>query len=167
VFERIAHELSGYYLLAFQATEKDRDDRVHRIDVKLQHRRATLRGREAFTLATQPPKGSTIEDRLAALLRAPNLASGLSLRVATYTYQEPGTAKVRVVVSAETDAATDEVSTPTLAFVLLDERNVIAASATHPVPLTILTIPRSDASRRPDDEGRARCGKCLPLCFSK
>jgi VWFA-related protein len=132
VFERIARELSGYYLLAFQATETDRDDRVHRIDVKLRHRRATLRGREAFTLATQPPKGSTIEDRLAALLRAPNLAAELPLRVATYTYQEPGTEKVRVVVSAETDAATDEVSTPTLAFVLLDERNVVAATATHP-----------------------------------
>jgi VWFA-related protein len=133
-FQRIARELTGYYLLAFHADERDRDGRVHAIDVKLRRTRATLRARQAFTVPKLEPPTASLAARLAGLLRAPMLETELPLRVSTYTYQEPGQAKVRIVVSAETDPATDEASTPVLAFVLRDEREVIAATATHDAP---------------------------------
>jgi hypothetical protein len=133
-FQRLARELEGHYLLAFHASEHDRDGRVHRIDVKLRGHRATLRARHAFVLSKPDARTTSLAARLAGLLRAPAVETELPLRVATYTYQEPGQAKVRVVVSAETEPASDDPSTPTLAFVLLDDRNVIAATATHEAP---------------------------------
>ncbi|MGH9347372.1 MAG: VWA domain-containing protein [Vicinamibacterales bacterium] len=130
---RIARELSGYYLLGFEAGATDRDGRVHRIELKLRARRANVRARQAFSAGPQPARQRAVAGQLAGLLRSPRLATELPLRVSTYTYQEPGSGKLRVVVSAEMTPATDPVSHATLAFVLLDARNVIAASATQVV----------------------------------
>jgi VWFA-related protein len=130
-FGRIARELSGYYLLGFEAASGDRDGKPHRIELRVKQRRALVRARHAFSAMPQAPNGRAVADQLAALLRSPRLATELPLRVSTYTYQEPGNAKLRVVVSAELSKDADAASLPTLAFVLLDAQNVVAASATH------------------------------------
>jgi VWFA-related protein len=129
-FAKIGRELSGYYLLGFEAASSDRDGRVHRIDLKLRGRRANVRARQAFTAAQQPARERAVAQQLAGLLRSPRLATELPLRVSTYTYQEPGSSRLRVVVSAQAGAEQDG-SPATLAFVLLDTSSVIAASATH------------------------------------
>src|SRR5206468_10539511 len=58
-FERIAAELSGYYLVAFDAHDRDHDGRSHRIRVSVKRRGATVRARPSFTLpaaaAATPP----------------------------------------------------------------------------------------------------------------
>jgi VWFA-related protein len=131
-FERIARELSGYYLLAFEASDADRDGRTHRIHVSLARGGGELRSRTAFTLPSAAPSSRSRDERLVALLRSTSQATELPLRVATYTYVEPQSPKLRVVVSAEAESAT-AASPVLLGFVLVDERGVIAASASREV----------------------------------
>lgn len=128
-FDRIARELAGYYLLAFEPTEAERDSRVHRIEVSLARGGGELRARQAFKLPATVPSPQVTQQRLVDLLRAPRVATELPIRVATYTYFEPESPKLRVVVSAEAEAAAGPASRVLLGFVLLDERGVIAASA--------------------------------------
>ena len=87
-FARIARELSGNYLLAFEAADSDRDARPHRIRVTLTRGRHAVRARTHFTMppATAPARGA----QLSGLLRTLSPANELPLRVATYTYAEPG-----------------------------------------------------------------------------
>jgi hypothetical protein len=86
----------------------------------------TVRGRPGFKL---PPVGVSArarEQEIVDLLRASRAATELPIRAATYTYVEPGSPQLRVVVSTEAEAGTaPEV---TLGFVLIDARGVIAAS---------------------------------------
>ena len=128
-FERISRELSGYYLLAFEPRDGDRDGRPHRVRVTLARgRRFELRARTAFTLPPATPAARGAE--LTALLRSLTLVTELPLRVATYAYAEPSASAVRVVISAEAGGT----STPSgtwLGFVLVDSTGVIAATATH------------------------------------
>ena len=128
-FERINRELSGYYLLAFEARDTDRDGRQHRIRLSLARGRSgQLRARTGFTLPPATPAARGAE--LTALLRSLSVVTELPLRVATYAYAEPWSPAVRVVISAEAGAA----STPSgtwLGFVLIDSAGVIAATATH------------------------------------
>jgi VWFA-related protein len=84
---RIVRELSGHYLLAFEASEGDRDARAHRIRVTMASGRQLVRARTHFSMpATAPPARGA---QLSALLRASSPATELPLRVATYTYAEP------------------------------------------------------------------------------
>jgi VWFA-related protein len=128
-FERIARELSGYYLLAFEARDNDRDGRPHRVRVSLTRgRNRHLRARTNFTLppATAAARGA----ELTALLRSLSVVAELPLRVATYAYAEPDAARVRVVITAEAGSN----ATPSgtwLGFILIDGAGVIAASAAH------------------------------------
>ena len=128
-FERITREITGYYLLSFEARDGDRDGRPHRIRVTLARgRRGQLRARTGFTLP--PPTPAARGAELTALLRSLALVTELPLRVATYAYAEPSASAVRVVISAEAGGS----STPSgtwLGFVLVDSNGVIAATATH------------------------------------
>jgi VWFA-related protein len=128
-FERLDRELSGYYLLAFEARESDRDGRPHRIRVSLARGRGRqLRARTNFTLPPVTPASRGAE--LTALLRSLSMVTELPLRVATYAYAEPDANKVRVVISAEAGNAPTPQGT-WLGFVLIDGNGVIAATATH------------------------------------
>lgn len=123
-FARIARELSGYYLLAFEPLPAERDGRPHRIRVRLARGGGELRARPGFVLPAAPVSRDTA---LVQLLRASSAATELPLRVATYTYAEPASRDLRVVVSAEAVAA----SQVGLGFVLIDAGGVIAATAVH------------------------------------
>jgi VWFA-related protein len=127
-FERLTRELSGYYLLAFEARDGDRDGKPHRIRVTLARRGGELRARTGFTLPAPNPAARGAE--LTALLRSLQPVTELPLRVATYAYAEPAKPAVRVVISAE--AGSRETPPGTwLGFVLIDSAGVIAATATH------------------------------------
>ena len=127
-FERISRELTGYYLLAFEARDGDRDGRPHRIRVSLARRGGELRARTGFTLPA--PSVSARGAELTALLRSLQPVTELPLRVATYAYAEPEAQKVRVVISAEAGSR-DTPQGTWLGFVLIDGAGVIAATATH------------------------------------
>jgi VWFA-related protein len=127
-FERIARELSGYYLLAFEARDSDRDGKPHRIRVTINRRGYSLRARTGFTM---PPM--TAADRgaqLSRLLTNLSAVTELPLRVATYAYAEPAAKGVRIVISGEAGTG----SAPAgiwMGFVLVNEAGVIAATATQ------------------------------------
>src|SRR5688572_2634959 len=125
-FARIARELSGHYLLAFEALDGDGDARAHRIRVTTTGGRL-VRARSHFTVPAKaaPARGA----QLSSLLRALSPATELPLRVATYTYAEPARRALRVVISAEAGTGADGVGA-WLGVVLVDAAGIIAATAT-------------------------------------
>jgi VWFA-related protein len=128
-FERLSRELSGYYLLAFEARDSERDGRPHRIRVSLARGRGReLRTRTNFTLPATTAAARGAE--LTSLLRSLAVVAELPLRVATYAYAEPDPGKVRVVISAEAGSTLTPPGT-WLGFVLIDGSGVIAATAAH------------------------------------
>jgi VWFA-related protein len=129
-FQRIAGELSGHYLIAFEPLASERDGRVHRIELSVRRPGHSVRARHAFRLPSAISSPRAREQELVTLLRSTLPATELPVRVATYTYVEPVSADLRVVVSAEADAAgvSDGI---VLGYVLIDGRGVIIASGAH------------------------------------
>jgi VWFA-related protein len=125
-FRRILREISGHYLIAFEAAEADRDGRTHRIAVKVRAEDTIVRARPAFRIAPTPPPAATTT-QLEQLLRSPRLATGLPLRLAAYTFPQQGSDQLRVIVTAETDHAGDGREV-TIGFVVINDAGVIAAS---------------------------------------
>ena len=126
-FNRIALELSGYYLVGFEPHDSDRDGSEHQIRVSLLRKGALVRARPTFRIA-HPASGSrTLDDQLVRLLRTSTAVTELPLRVATFTLREPGTSAVRALLSTEADV-TPRGGEVTLGFVVRNERDVIVAS---------------------------------------
>jgi hypothetical protein len=131
-FARITRELSAYYLLAFEAGERDRDGKIHRIEVSLAKRRATLRARPAFRLPVIRPSVALQQQDLSLLLRGIEPATELPVRVATYSYPEPTSENLRLVVSTETEDQSR--ASVLMGYVLIDGRGVIVASGARTAP---------------------------------
>ena len=107
-FERLARELSGYYLLSFEPEPGDRDGRSHPINVGLSRKGLTVRSRGSLTIPKAGPARRGPEAVLATL-REPFLATDLSLRVATFALPDPAGEKVRMLVAAEVGKAEGDV----------------------------------------------------------
>ncbi|HUE85703.1 MAG TPA: VWA domain-containing protein [Vicinamibacterales bacterium] len=127
-FQRIANELAGHYLIAFEPLASERDGRVHRIELSVTNARGQIRARQAFRLPVAVRSARAREEDLVTLLRSAQPATELPVRVATYTYVEPVSAQVRVVVSTEAEASSGPNSGVVLGYVLVDTNGVIAAS---------------------------------------
>jgi VWFA-related protein len=130
-FQRIARELSGYYLLGFEAIPSDRDGKVHRVEVSLRGVEGDVRARPAFRMTPVAPSPRMRLEDLTTLLRSSLTSAELPVRVATYTYAEPGSSRLRVVVSTETDPAAGRAADVLLGYVLTNAQGVIAASGAH------------------------------------
>lgn len=130
-FRRIADEMSGHYLIAFEPLRSERDGRVHRIEVAVTRRGPVVRARQAFRIPETVPSARAREQDLVTLLRSASSVTELPVRVATYTYAEPATADLRVAVSIEADSATSAPGGVVLGYVLVDDRGVIVSSGAH------------------------------------
>ena len=106
-FRRIEQSLAGYYLLGVEPGTNDRDGKRHKIDVKLVRRGLTVQARRAF-LSPEGPPAATPAEALKRTLRSPASATALPMRVSTWTYKEPGTSRVRLLVAAEVERGTAE-----------------------------------------------------------
>ncbi len=106
-FRRIEQSLAGYYLLGVEPGTNDRDGKRHKIDVKLTRKGLTVQARRAF-LSPEGPPAATPDEALKRTLRSATPATALPLRVATWTYKEPGTSRVRLLVAAEVQRGSDE-----------------------------------------------------------
>lgn len=126
-FSRIMRSLAGYYLIAVEARPSDRDGRRHRINVKTTRRGATLFARRGFLAPTSAAASSPAE-AVKRALRAPLTINDVPMRLATWTYKEPGTARVRLILSAEVERAPDQPLDYTAGFVLVDRDNRVIAS---------------------------------------
>jgi VWFA-related protein len=101
-FDRISRSLDGYYLLGVESRADDRDGRRHRLSVKSSRRGVTIRSRRTF-LTTLSAKASTPEEAVSKAIRSPLPINDLPLKLSTWTYKEPGTNKVRVLIAAEAE----------------------------------------------------------------
>jgi VWFA-related protein len=142
-FRRILTELSGYYLVAFEAADRDRDGRAHHIDVKARTPGATVRARPSFTIPAAP--APIAESDLVRLLRSSAIATEMPLRAAAYTFREPQGDRLRVIVSAEIDSAAPGRDV-TIAFVIVDGSGLVVASGSgrtdrgrYSIPVTVPT----------------------------
>ena len=139
-FRRILTELGGYYLVAFEAADADRDGRTHRIDVSTRTRGATLRARPSFRIPVGPATSTGETGQLERLLRNPRLATELPLRLGTYTVRDPGRDGLKVLIALETDQATAG-RMVTLGFVLVNDRGVVVSSGGGPTDTGRYLVP--------------------------
>ncbi len=138
VFDRISRELSGYYLLSFEPTEADRTSRDRRIRVEVSRRGLTVKARSTYALADGGATASKDlaalppEEQVKSLLASPLPASGLPIRVATYSVSSPEANRVRVVLSAEIgEAGTNSVEWPVGVLVFNRDDKVIVNSTRY------------------------------------
>jgi VWFA-related protein len=127
-FSRILQELSGYYLLAFEPTAADRDGRAHRINVSVRRPAATVRSRPAFQAPAVPTAPMTVEERLVQLLRTRRLSTELPLRVAAHHTRAAAPGQVHAIITLQAEAPESDI---TFGIVVVDDKGVVATSATH------------------------------------
>jgi VWFA-related protein len=136
IFERLASEISAYYLLGVEQRPSDSVGERHRIDVEVRRNDVTIRSRQAFVLSPSRTTRRSPQDSLRDALGSPFAISGLPLRVATYAQQDPASEKVRLVVAAQVGEAGAKTGNFTLGYIVIDDQNKIAASFGDQVALT-------------------------------
>ncbi|MGE3959537.1 MAG: VWA domain-containing protein [Vicinamibacterales bacterium] len=108
VFQRIASELSGYYLLGVESNPADRDGRTHPVRVEVNRKGLTIRGRRGIVTPVDEGKPKSARDVVVSAVNTPLVISALPLRVATFSLQGPERDKVQLLVHA--DVGTDYVA---------------------------------------------------------
>ncbi len=126
-FSRLGLELSGYYLLGFEAEPSEKDGRPHKIKVSVPGRSGLeIRARSEFSADVNRVK--TDDALLAETLEAPLLATDIGLKLTTFTFREPAGDKARILMVVELDRAADPDSHIALAYKLSTDRNRLLAS---------------------------------------
>jgi VWFA-related protein len=126
-FTRILRSIAGHYLLAVEARPRDRDGRRHRIDVKSTRRGVTVYSRRGF-LATTSPAASSPAEAVRRALRGPLTLNDLPMRLATWTYKEPGGPRVRLLLTAEVERNADQSLDYTTGIAFVDRNNRAGAT---------------------------------------
>jgi VWFA-related protein len=121
-FERITRALAGYYLIGVEARPEDRDGRRHRISVKTSRRGVSLRSRRSFLTGLSGAAGSPTE-AVSRAIRAPLASNDLPMRLATWTFKEPGSTKIRLIVAVEVERLADQPLSYTTGVALIDRAN--------------------------------------------
>ena len=134
-FRRIEQALAGYYLLGVEPGTNDRNGKRHRIEVTLARRGLTVQARRAF-LSPEGPPATTPAEALKRTLRSPTAATALPLRLTTWTYKEPGTSRVRLLVAAEVERGSDESLQYAAGLVVATKDGTIIAASEEPRELT-------------------------------
>jgi VWFA-related protein len=120
-FQRIARELTGYYLVGFEPLAADRDGKSHEIKVQVKREEVTVRSRGLLNIPSAPPG---VQQLITTALRSPLVERGLGLRVATFARPGAG-GKVRLLLAAEVARASQPVS---VGFALIAAGGKVAAS---------------------------------------
>ncbi|HEX4347697.1 MAG TPA: VWA domain-containing protein, partial [Vicinamibacterales bacterium] len=147
-FDRIASELSGYYLLGLETDAKDRDGRPHAVNVSVSRRGTTVRSRRQLPVAAveAAKKDMAPKDAVVAALTSPFLVSSLPLRVATFSVREPESSKVQVIVHADIGADYANTEPVSVGYTLVDEktgRQVIGEEADARLSPVMRGVPSS------------------------
>ena len=120
-FDRISRSLDGYYLLGVESRPDDRNGRRHRIGVKTTRRGVTIKSRRSFVTAISA-KATTPADAVSRALRSPLPINDLPLKISTWTYKEPGSNKVRVLIAAEVERLAGQVLDYTVGMALVNRQ---------------------------------------------
>jgi VWFA-related protein len=135
-FDRISRAIDGFYLLGVESRPEDRNGRRHRISVKASRKGVTIRSRRSF-LASVSGKATTPVDAVTRALKSPLPINDLPIKVATWTYKEPGTAKVRVLIAAEVERLAEQPLEYTAGMLLIDRNGKGVMPETKLKTLTI------------------------------
>lgn len=130
-FQRIERSLAGYYLLGVEPGTDDRDGKRHRLEVKTTRRGLTLQSRRTFLSAEGPPAANPVE-ALKRTLRSPAAATGLPMRLTTWTYKEPGSSKVRLIIATEVARDAQEPLTYAAGVILATKEGKVVAAQEGP-----------------------------------
>lgn len=126
-FNRLALELSGYYLLSFEPQAGDRDGKTHKIKIELPARKnVAVRSRREFSVDTATVK--TTDEVLAALLRSPLLTNDMGLKATTYVFKDPASQKMKIVIASEIDRSLNPRGSVALAYTLVDANGTLVSS---------------------------------------
>jgi VWFA-related protein len=126
-FARVMRSLAGHYLLAVESRPADRDGKRHRIEVRMNRRGLTVYSRRGF-LAPTSPAATSPADAVGRALRAALTSTDVPMRLATWTYKEPGGSRVRLLVAAEVERSADQSLDYTAGLLLIDRDNKVVAS---------------------------------------
>lgn len=124
---RVGREISAHYLVGFEPEAALRDGRLHDLVLRARRPGITVRTRRAVVV---PAPGQRRDDAesLAATLRTPGTATGLPLRVCTWSLRDVGSGQVRVLIRGEVGGrgATGGL---VAGHVLLDSRGRVVSTA--------------------------------------
>ncbi len=137
-FDRISRAIDGFYLLGVESRPDDRNGRRHGISVKTARRGVTIRSRRSF-LTSVSAKATTPADAVTRALKSLLPINDLPLKVATWTYKEPGTSRVRVLVAAEVERLADQPLDYTAGMLLVNKAGRGLAPPVGPRTLTAKT----------------------------
>jgi len=134
-FDRLASEISAYYILGVEQQPSDSAGTRHRIDVEVRRKDVTIRSRQAFVLS--PARLATRarekpEESLREVLASPFAVSGLPMRATTFAQQDPQNGKVRLVVAAQVGEPGAEPGEYTVGFLVMNNEGRVAASFLEP-----------------------------------
>jgi VWFA-related protein len=126
IFERLARELSGYYLLGFTPEIADRDGRPHKITIETAGRRGLeVRARHEFTVAAA--KEHTSEEILAEALRAPGVLTDIPLRATAYTFPDARDNGLRILIASEVQHPANVSGSVAVAYALVGPNGEVVA----------------------------------------
>jgi VWFA-related protein len=126
VFQRLTLELSGSYLLSFEPEPGDRDGKPHKIKIDVRRKDLTLRARREFSVG--PASSRSIEEIAVETLRTPLLATEIPLKVTTYTFQEPDSSKLKIVVVTDIDRSLNPDGRMSVGYLMFDDKGRLAGS---------------------------------------
>jgi VWFA-related protein len=125
-FQRLGRELSGYYLLSFEPEPGDRDGKPHKIRIDVRRPNVELRSRREFNVG--PPVTLTTDDMVRQALRTPILSADIPLKLTTYTFQDPGSSSLKILMAVEIDRSLNPQENVSLGYLLLNDLGQPGAS---------------------------------------
>ncbi|HKE84914.1 MAG TPA: VWA domain-containing protein [Vicinamibacterales bacterium] len=145
IFDRLASEISAYYLLGVEQRPSDSRGDRHRIDVEVRRRDVTIRSRQAFVLSPSQTTKKSPRDHLADALVSPFAVSGVPVRVTTFASQDPASEKVRMTISAQIGQPGAKPGPYTVGYLVLNDQNQVAANFATQATLS----PRAGSANEP------------------
>jgi VWFA-related protein len=131
-FQRLALELSGYYLLGFEPEERDRTGTAHTIKVTVKRRGVIVRSRRQFRIDANASK--TLEGQVMAALRDPLPASEIPIKLATFAFRDPVTSRLRLLIGADIDRSINPSGQLSAGYVVVDFDGELAGSQFDALP---------------------------------
>lgn len=130
-FNRLALELSGYYLLSFEPEPGDRDTKVHKIKIEVPRRKdVDVRARNEFSV--DAPRVRSTGEQLADVIAAPLLATEIGLKLGAYAFTENTGDRLRVILAAEIDRSQNPGSKMSLAYTVVDAKDKVVSAQVEP-----------------------------------
>ncbi len=123
LFDRIAAEISGYYLLGVESAPTDRDGRAHSVRVRVSRGGATVRARRSLLdrSAFESPAPRTMSQEAMEALTSPLLSSALPLHVITFSLRDADPSKVQLLIRADIGGQYTADRQIAVAYVIADE----------------------------------------------